>query len=286
MAVLEITDLTKVYGEHIALDHMTVQLEHGIYGLLGANGAGKTTFLNLLTDNIKRTAGEIRYHGEEILSLGAKYRKNIGYTPQVRGMYEDFTALEFLHYIGTLKGVNGKTLRQQTEEYLTIVNLDKVAHKEIGTYSGGMKQRVLIACAMLGNPEILILDEPTVGLDPEERIHLHNYITDLSRERTVILATHVVDDIEGISKKVMLLSKGELVQFASPRDLIQNLEGKVGLARGTYEAMQALKVTYPDGKLLQGAEGYMLRIVSDALPEDVSVVTDGLTLEDAYLYYL
>lgn len=285
-SILSISGLTKKYGNFTALSDLSVELGHGIYGLLGANGAGKTTFLNLITDNISRTSGSILYKGTDILKLGSEYRKQVGYTPQVRGMYEDFTALEFLHYIGSLKGLKGKECRRQSDEFLQIVNLDKVAHKKIGTYSGGMKQRVLIACAMLGNPEILILDEPTVGLDPEERIHLHNYITEISRDRVIILATHVVDDIEGISRKVMLLNKGRLVSFKSPAEMIECLEGHVGAAYGTYEEMIALKEKYGNGKLLQSSEGFGLRIVADELPEQFEKVENGITLEDAYLYYL
>lgn len=284
--ILDIQGLTKRYGNFTALSDFSVQLEHGVYGLLGANGAGKTTLLNLITDNITRTGGSIRYRGQEILKLGKQYRQQVGYTPQVRGMYEDFSALEFLHYVGALKGVKGKECKLQTEEFLTLVNLDKVSHKKIGTYSGGMKQRVLIAAAMLGNPEILILDEPTVGLDPEERIHLHNYITDISRERTVILATHVVDDIEGISRKVILLGKGRLLAFAPPGEMIANMRGHVGEAHGTYEEMLTLKKEYSNGKLQQSADGFLLRVVADELTEEFIPVTGNITLEDAYLYYL
>lgn len=285
LPILETVDLTKRYGNHMALSQLNISLDYGVYGLLGANGAGKTTFLNLITDNISRTSGQILYKGEEILSLGRDYRKIVGYTPQVRGMYEDFSAYDFLHYIGALKGISKKEIRRQTEEFLEIVNLSHVAHKKIGTYSGGMKQRVLIACAMLGNPEILILDEPTVGLDPEERIHLHNYITGISQERTIILATHVVDDIEGISKKVMMLSQGRLLEFAAPAQFIAGMMGHVGEAYGTFEEMMELKNCYPNGKLLQLSDGYCLRIVSDWLPDGFYPVEYGITLEDAYLYY-
>lgn len=284
--VLTISNLTKKYGSFAALSQLSVVLEHGIYGLLGPNGAGKTTFLNLITDNIRRTEGDVLYHGTEILKLGKQYRRQVGYTPQVQGMYEDFTALEFLHYIGSLKGMKAGDIRRQTEEYLTLVNLMQVAHKKVGTYSGGMKQRVLIACAMLGNPEILILDEPTVGLDPEERIHFHNYITQISRERTVLLATHIVDDIEGIAKKVMLLKQGKLQNFDTPERLIEGLKGCVWEAYGSYEKMLALKNTYPNGKLLQSSQGYCLRVVKEQVGEEFQPVENRITLEDVYLYHV
>ncbi len=221
--MLEIKNLTKQYGAFTALDGLTVSFDKGVYGLLGPNGAGKSTFLNLITDNIRRTDGEILYDGKEILSMGAAYRKKLGYTPQVKGMYEDFTARDFLHYIGSLKGMKRKDVRRQTEEFLKIVNLEKAAHQRIGSFSGGMKQRTLLAAAMLGEPEILILDEPTVGLDPEERHRLREYIASIGKERTVLLATHIVGDIESIAEKVLLLVKGKLCRFDSPATLISEL---------------------------------------------------------------
>lgn len=221
--MLEIKNLTKQYGAFTALDGLTVTFDKGVYGLLGPNGAGKSTFLNLITDNIKRTDGSILYDGKEILDMGAVYRKKLGYTPQVKGMYEDFTARDFLHYIGSLKGMKRRDCRNQTEEFLKIVNLEKAAHQKIGSFSGGMKQRTLLAAAMLGEPEILILDEPTVGLDPEERHRLREYIASIGKDRTVLLATHIVGDIESIAEKVLLLVKGKLCRFDSPATLISEL---------------------------------------------------------------
>ena len=223
--MLEIKNLTKQYGAFTALNNLTVSFDTGVYGLLGPNGAGKSTFLNLLTDNISRTGGSILYNGTEILELGAGYRKCLGYTPQVRGMYEDFTAREFLHYIGSLKGMKRAECRRQTEEFLEIVNLSKDAHHKIGSFSGGMKQRTLLAAAMLSEPELLILDEPTVGLDPEERHRLREYIASIGKERTVLLATHIVGDIESIAEKVLLLVQGKLCRFDSPTALIGELPG-------------------------------------------------------------
>ena len=223
VTMLEIKNLTKQYGAFTALNKLTVTFDKGVYGLLGPNGAGKSTFLNLVTDNIKRTGGSILYDGKEILEMGAAYRKKLGYTPQVKGMYEDFTARDFLHYIGSLKGMKRGACKRQTEEFLRIVNLEKAAHQKIGSFSGGMKQRTLLAAAMLDEPEILILDEPTVGLDPEERHRLREYIDSIGKERTVLLATHIVGDIESIAEKVLLLVKGELCRFDSPAALISEL---------------------------------------------------------------
>jgi len=233
--MLEIKNLTKKYGSFTALDGLSLTLDHGVYGLLGANGAGKTTFLNLLTDNIKRTSGEILYNGKEILTMGREYRKKVGYTPQLLGIYEDFSARKFLHYVGALKGMKHKDCKLQTERNLEIVALSKYAHKRLGSFSGGMRQRVLLAAALLDNPEILILDEPTSGLDPEERIRLRNHIAEIAENRTVILATHVVVDIEIIAQKVILLSHGKLIRFDTPQKLIQDVCAQTGAESLTLE---------------------------------------------------
>ena len=203
-------NITKWYGKKCALDSFSITMREGIYGILGPNGAGKSTMMNLLTDNVKRSQGEITYNGNEILSMGKEYRKKVGYMPQQQGMYDEFTALQFLHYMGALKGMNSKEIKKQAMELLDMVGLHKVAHKRLGQFSGGMKQRVLLSQVLMGNPEILILDEPTAGLDPEERIHIRNYISKISENKIVILATHVVGDIESIADEVLLIKEGRL----------------------------------------------------------------------------
>ena len=223
--MLELIHCTKKYGNKTALADLSVTFETGVYGLLGSNGAGKSTMLNLITDNIPRTSGEILYNGKDILSLGRGYRKKVGYTPQLQGMYEDFTARDFLHYIGALKGMKRGACKKQTEQFLDIVCLAGDAHRTLGSFSGGMRQRVLLAAAMLDEPEILILDEPTAGLDPTQRIRLRDYIASVAKERTVLLATHVIGDIETIAKKVLLLHRGSLCRFAPIPELISETEG-------------------------------------------------------------
>ena len=219
--MLEIRNLTKQYGDFTALEALSLTLDKGIYGLLGANGAGKSTLMNLITDNLKRTDGEILYNGKDILTLGSSYRKRVGYTPQLQGMYEDFSARDFLHYIGRLKGMKRKECKEQTEELLTVVGLVQKAHKRLGSFSGGMRQRVLLAAAMLDKPEILILDEPTAGLDVGERIRLCKYIAELGKEHTVILATHIVSDIEAIADTVLLLKNGKIMLCGSQTEVIE-----------------------------------------------------------------
>ena len=283
--MLELKNLTKKYGNNTVLDNINFTFDKGVYGLLGANGAGKSTLMNLITDNIKRTGGEVLYNGTDILSLGAKFRKNVGYTPQLQGMYEDFTARAFLHYIGSLKGMRHKEIKAQTEEFLDVVGLEKAAHKRLGSFSGGMRQRVLIAAAMLDRPEILILDEPTAGLDPEERIRLRNYIADMGRERTVILATHVVSDIESIAHSVIMLCKGKPAAVGTPSQLIGGIREKVCEICGTYDEINTLKKDYGKGQIYQTEKGYVLRIVADEKPDGFQNTKGNITLEDVYLYY-
>lgn len=227
MGMLKIKNLVKKYGDFIAINGISLELNEGITGILGANGAGKSTLLNLITDNIKRTSGEILYNGTDILSLGAGYRKKVGYTPQLQGMYEDFTAGQFMRYIGALKGMKHSVCKQETGELLEVVGLKNYASKKLGSFSGGMRQRVLLAAAMLDDPEILILDEPTAGLDPEERIRLRNHIAEIAKNRIVILATHIVSDIESVAEKVILMKKGEIIKYASPRELIDEIRDKL-----------------------------------------------------------
>ncbi|MCQ2417000.1 MAG: ATP-binding cassette domain-containing protein [Oscillospiraceae bacterium] len=282
--MLEIKNLTKKYGEHTVLDHVSLRLEKGVYGILGANGAGKSTFLNLITDNVKRTTGDILYNGTEILTLGAKFRRKVGYTPQLQGMYEDFTAGQFMRYIGSLKAMKNRECRKQTQELLALVGLDSVAHKKLGSFSGGMRQRVLLAAAMLDQPEILILDEPTAGLDPEERIRLRNHIAEISENRIVLLATHVVDDIECIAEKVILIKKGVILRFSSPADLMNEINGKVGEFYGTFEEVNALKKEYGKGQTIRRGNKFVFRAAEEHLPDSFHCV-DNITLEDVYLYY-
>lgn len=282
--MLEIIELTKKYGSFTALDNINLTLDTGVYGILGANGAGKSTLLNLITDNIPRTTGEILYQGKDILSLGADFRKLVGYTPQLQGMYEEFTAGQFMRYIGALKGMKSKPCKEQTQDLLSLVGLDKHSHKKLGTFSGGMRQRILLAAAMLDNPQILILDEPTAGLDPEERIRLRNHIAEISKDRIVLLATHVVSDIECIAEKVILMKRGQVIHFASPIELMDSIAGKVGEFHGSFEEVNALKETYQKGQILRRRTGFVLRVAQEDLPEEFLPVED-ITLEDVYLFY-
>ena len=196
--MIEIKNLRKTYGKKVALKSFSYTFEDGIYGMLGANGAGKSTLMNLLTDNVKRDSGEILYDGKEILKMGGSYLEKVGYMPQQQGFYESFSARMFLVYM---------------------------AEKKIGGFSGGMKQRVLLAQALLGDPKLLILDEPTAGLDPKERVNLRNYIHQLSQNKIILLATHVVSDVESIADRILIMKAGELVADDTPEHLVRAVDG-------------------------------------------------------------
>ena len=300
---LEIRNLKKTYGTVQALKGISYTFTPGVYGILGANGAGKSTMINLITDNVSRdkvNGGRILYDENndetDILKLGKLFRAQVGYMPQQQGFYEDFSPKAFLKYMAEIKGVkklktvdeNGneivKTVNQQIDELLEVVNLTNVAYKKIGGFSGGMKQRVLLAQALLGDPKILILDEPTAGLDPKERISIRNYIAELSKDKIILFATHVVSDIECIADKVLLLKSGEIIATGTPVELIESMAGKVGEITCTLDEVGELQKEYKIGNIRQRKNGLALRVVGDKLQEAVKV-EDNIDLEDVYLYY-
>ena len=291
---LQLEHLSKTYGTVQALKDISYTFKPGIYGILGANGAGKSTMINLITDNVARdkgsTGGSILYDGQDILKLGSRFRGIIGYMPQQQGFYEDFSPKAFLRYMAEIKGIkgkneNGQTVKEQIDELLEVVNLTGVAYKKIGGFSGGMKQRVLLAQALLGDPDILILDEPTAGLDPKERIAIRNYIAELSRNKIILFATHVVSDIECIADYVLLLKKGEIIAMGTPVELIEKMHGKVAEITCTLDEVGKLQEKYHIGNIRQRKNGIALRLVGDELPDEAVMVDENIDLEDVYLYY-
>lgn len=220
---LKLSEVTKKYGEQVALDKFFFSFCPGIYGILGANGAGKSTMMNLITDNLKRDGGSITFDGEDIKEMGTNYRRILGYMTQQQGFYEGMTAESFLVYMARLKEIPRKAVKREIDRVLEMTNLADVRHKKIGSFSGGMKQRVLLAQALLGDPKVLILDEPTAGLDPKERARLRDHIYQLSKDRIVLLATHIVSDIEAIADSILLLRQGKLLRSGTTEELISSL---------------------------------------------------------------
>lgn len=223
---LKLEHISKEYKNTTALDDFSMTFSEEIYGLLGPNGAGKSTLMKLITRNIKSTAGEIYLDGTDIHTLKREYQRLIGYMPQQQAIYPFYTGRMFLAYMGLLKGVEKKVLNDEIEKYASKVNLLDVLDRKVGTYSGGMKQRLLIAQAFLGDSKIIIFDEPTAGLDPKERIHVRNLIHDNSAGKIILIATHVVQDIEDIASQIMLLKKGVLIEMAAPEILTGRITDK------------------------------------------------------------
>lgn len=217
--MLTLCDITKKYKEKTALEHVSLELGCGIYGLLGPNGAGKSTLMNIITGNIKPSAGKVLWNGTDINTLGEKFRSIIGYAPQQQGMYNSFSGRRFLSYMAALKGIPKKEVRGEIERVLGYVNMKEAADRAIGTYSGGMKQRILIAQAILGNPKLVVMDEPTAGLDPKERVHIRERLGALSTDKIILISTHVVSDIAPIAKEILLIQSGHITD----RDTVENL---------------------------------------------------------------
>ena len=211
---LSIECLSKRFGSKIAVNNISVTLQPGVYGLLGANGAGKTTLMRMVCDVLKPTSGRILYNGKEIEQLGEHYRSYLGYLPQDFGYYPDFTAKEYLNFIAAIKGIDTVTAKKQITELLKIVNLSDVAEKKIRTFSGGMKQRLGIAQAVINDPHILVLDEPTAGLDPKERMRFRNLIAELAKDKIVILSTHIVSDIDYIADDILMTSDDTFLKIS------------------------------------------------------------------------
>jgi len=279
---LVIDRLTKHYKNKIAVDRVSLTIKQGVYGLLGANGAGKTTLMRMLCGVLKPTSGEVAYNGIDVSM--EDYRDNLGYLPQDFGYYPEFTATEFMHYMASLKGLTKQRAKQKTAELIELVSLTAVAKKKIKTFSGGTKQRLGIAQSLLNNPKILILDEPTAGLDPKERIRFRNLISQLGTDRIVLLSTHIVSDIENIARIVLVMKDGQIIQNGTPDDILTAVQGKVFECVVDNEAAERMSNNYPIINIRQEGDKTFLRLVADKPPYDEAEAVQA-ALEDLYLYH-
>ena len=287
---LTISDISKKYNNTLALDSFSATLSPGIHALLGPNGSGKSTLMNILTDNLKADSGEILYtdnagNTENILHMGGRFREKLGFMPQYPGLYPNFSVERFMWYMAALKGIKKEDAKKQIPEILAAVELDDVPKRKIGTLSGGMKQRLTLAQAVLGDPEILILDEPTAGLDPKQRIAIRNYISKIAFNKIVLIATHVVSDIEFIARDIIMLKKGVIVDNAPPHELVKKIEGKVWSVPCTETEVQVLQDRFRVTNISREEDtgAVFLRIISDIQPTNNSKIVCS-TLEDYYLY--
>lgn len=274
--------VTKNYGNKIACDRVSLTLKNGVYGLLGANGAGKTTLMRMLCGVLNPTSGSISFDGIDVSR--EEYRDVLGYLPQDFGYYPEFTARDFMMYIAALKGLPKARAREKTEELLELVSLTKEAKKKIKTFSGGMKQRLGIAQAMLNDPKILVLDEPTAGLDPKERVRFRNLISRMGADRIVLLSTHIVSDIEHIADTILVMKSGQLIHSGSLDEIISVIRGKVWECTVPVDISDSLTEKYPIINTRSSAEGIFLRLVCDEKPCE-NAVNAAADLEDLYLYY-
>ncbi len=282
---LELDKLTKQFGRKTAVNQMSIQMQPGVYGMLGANGAGKTTLMRMICGVLNPTQGNIYLDGRTLKELGENYRNVLGYLPQDFGYYPDFTAKDFMLYIAALKGMNLQEAKCRSTELLGLVGLTEVAAKRIRTFSGGMKQRLGIAQAVLNNPSILVLDEPTAGLDPKERVHFRNLIASFSKDKIVILSTHIVSDLEYISDTILMIKDGKLLINRPADSIAHEMDGKVWSCVLPKQEAEAVSRSFCVANLHHGEEDrVILRVLSDTIPME-GAVNEAPTLEDLYLYH-
>lgn len=284
--LMSIQNVSKQYNnKNWGLRDFTLELGPGILGLLGPNGAGKSTLMRILATITKATSGTVTWNGTDITRSPDTLRNVLGYLPQDFGVYPNLSAVEFLEYMAAIKGLDSKSAKRRIDELLQVVNLVDAAKRPLGGYSGGMKQRVGIAQALLNDPQLLIVDEPTVGLDPEERVRFRNLLSDLAGERIVILSTHIVSDVEATATQIALVHQGRLLRTAAPENLLKELEGKVWEWIVPSDELMTLKQKHIVSGTIRRSDGVQVRVVSASQPE-VRAGSVSPNLEDAYLYFI
>ena len=281
---IEFDDLTKEFGDFTAVNHINLTMTNGVYGLLGVNGAGKTTLMRMLCTLLKPTSGTICCNGKDIFNMDSEYRKLLGYLPQDFGFYPEFTVEDYLLYIAALKGIRPVVAKKRVKELISKVGLSKAAHKKMKKLSGGMRRRAGIAQAMLNNPKILILDEPTAGLDPNERIRFRNLISELSEDRLVLLSTHIVSDIEYIANEIWLMKDGEVLHKGSIEELINSMTETVWECLVPKNRVSDFMEKYKISNMKSEINQVMLRIISHEKPVENAMRVEA-SLEDVFLYY-
>lgn len=281
---LEIRNVSKAFGTKNALCDINCTLVPGIYGVLGPNGAGKSTLMNIISDNLKADSGTVLFDGADVVKLGKEFRRQLGYMTQQQHMYEGFSVLRFLYYMGALRGMKRADITERTEAVLREVNMWECRKERLGELSGGMRQRVLMAQTILNDPKVLLLDEPTAGLDPQERIRIRNLVSRISLNRIVIYSTHVVSDIEYIADTILCIREGKLIAADTPVKLCERLNGKVFLADVPPNALGGLQGRGIISNLAKGKDGFLrVRIIAGQPPEQFSYMQTAAGLEDVYL---
>ncbi|MCL6606369.1 MAG: ABC transporter ATP-binding protein [Paenibacillus sp.] len=283
---LTIENVSKKYkGDSYGLRDLSLQINTGVLGLLGPNGAGKSTLMRILSTITQPTAGKVSWNGLDISKDPNAVRSILGYLPQDFGVYPHLNAVEFLEYLAAIRGLDHKIAKKRITELLFLLNLHEVCKKPLNSFSGGMKQRVGIAQALLNDPKLLIVDEPTVGLDPEERMRFRNLLTELSGDRIVILSTHIVSDVEATATDIAIVNKGRLVIQATPSELLDTAVGKVWEWLVPGDTWMEVRKQLLISSTIQSSEGVRMKVIADIQPSaDSHLITP--TLEDAYLYYI